>query len=524
MSASKNKIFRNTTIVSVFTLISRVFGYIRDAAIFIFISNATGALDAFFVAFRIPNFFRRIFGEGALSIAYIPVLTDYKENKKEEVKEFVDSSMTTIACILLVVSIIGVLLAPILIYIIAPGFINVGNSQVDLAVQLLQITFPYMFFICLVAVAGGILNTYDNFSIPAITPVLMNLILIFSAIYLAPKFEEPVLALAIGVLVSGFVQLAFQIYPLMKIGLLPKWNLNLYHSGIKKIKRLMLPVIVGSSVTQINLIFDTIIASFLITGSIGWLYISDRFLELPLAIFGVSIATVMLPKLSMYYSQKNEDYFNKIINWGLKLTIVISIPTMTGLIMLSEPILISLLQYREFSLYDVNMTSVSLIAFAAGLPAMIGAKILIPAFYSRQNTTFPVRAAIISVIFNFVLNIAFVIALLSIEFKGVHMGLAMATSISAYINFYLLFNEARKKGILSIDKSLLPLLFKTTIATIVMIFAINYFSLNALEWSQWVIQKRLGILFSIIISSIVIYLITLVILRVRFNEFDHKHL
>ena len=324
-------------------MFSRIFGYIRDAAIFIFISNSTGALDAFLVAFRVPNFFRRIFGEGALSTAYIPILSDYKNNKSnEEVKEFINSSITTLSIILLIISFIGILIAPILIYIIAPGFVNSEYGQSELAGNLLRITFPYMLFICLTAVISSILNTYENSSVPAITPVILNIILILSVIYLAPLFEEPVYALAWGLLFGGIVQLSFQLYPLIKMGLFPKYKLNKNHPGIKKIKVLMLPVIFGSSVTQINLIFDTIIASFLITGSISWLYMSDRFIELPLALFGISIATVLLPKLSEYYSKSDNKSYNATLNWGLKLGILISLPTSIGLILLAEPILITL--------------------------------------------------------------------------------------------------------------------------------------------------------------------------------------
>ena len=298
----KKKFFKNTAIVSIFTMISRVFGYIRDAAIFIFISNTNGALDAFLVAFRIPNFFRRIFGEGALSTAYIPVLSDYKNNKeKEDVKEFINASLTSLAIILFIISIIGVLVAPILIFIIAPGFINSEFGQSELSSSLLRITFPYMLFICLTAVAASILNTYEKFAIPAFTPVILNIVLIISAVFISPYFDEPVFALAWGLLIGGIIQLAFQLYPLRKMGLFPKFKLIKNHPGIKKIKELMLPVIFGSSVTQINLVFDTVIASFLITGSISWLYMSDRFIELPLALFGISIATVLLPKLSEYY-------------------------------------------------------------------------------------------------------------------------------------------------------------------------------------------------------------------------------
>ena len=516
-SSIKRKFLKNTLTVSSFTMISRVFGYIRDAAIFIFISNSSGALDAFFVAFRIPNFFRRIFGEGALSTAYIPVLSDFKNNKeKEDVQEFINESISTLTFILIIISVIGVLIAPILIYLIAPGFINSEYSQGELAGSLLRITFPYMFFICLTAVLASILNTYDSFAIPALTPALLNIVLIISVIFISPYFKEPVFALAWGVLIAGIVQLIFQFYPLVKLGLFPKikFKYNNKHPGIKKIKELMLPVIFGSSVTQINLVFDTIIASFLITGSISWLYMSDRFIELPLALFGISIATVLLPKLSEYYNQSDDKSYNATLNWGLKIGIIISLPTSIGLILLAEPILITLLQYREFSVHDVNMTAIGMIAFSIGLPGMIGAKILITNYYSRKNTSYPVRAAVIAVICNFLLNIIFVIYLIKSEFDGAHAGLALATSISAYINFYLLFKTALKTKIIEIDLSIKKIFIKSMIATIIMATFILYFDLNLNTWINLNLIGRLGNLSFIIISSIILYLVLLVMLGI----------
>ena len=309
--SKKQKFFKNTAVVSFFTMISRVFGYIRDAVIFIFISNANGALDAFFVAFRIPNFFRRIFGEGALSTAYVPVLSDYKStNNSNDVKEFINASITYLSIILIVISIIGVIVTPVLIYLIAPGFVNSEFGQYELSYELLRITFPYMFFICLTAVASSILNSYEKFSIPALTPVILNISLIISVLFFSPFFSEPVYALAWGLMIAGILQLLFVTHSLYKLKLYPKFCFNKNHPGIKKIKELMLPVIFGSSVTQINLIFDTIIASFLITGSISWLYMSDRFIELPLALFGISIATVLLPKLSENYNKYDTKSYN----------------------------------------------------------------------------------------------------------------------------------------------------------------------------------------------------------------------
>ena len=502
----RERFFKNTAVVSVFTMLSRVFGYIRDALMFIFISNTSGALDAFFVAFRIPNFFRRIFGEGALSTAYIPVLSDYKsKEEKDEVKEFINTSITTISLILLVISIIGVLIAPILIYLIAPGFVNSETGQYDLSVSLLKITFPYMLFICLTAIAGSILNTYDNFAYPAITPVVLNLTLIISVLFFVPYFDEPVFALAWGLLLGGVIQLAFQIYPIAKLGLFPKIKFNSKHPGIIKIKEIMLPMIFGSSVTQINMIFDTVIASFLITGSIGWLYMSDRFVELPLALFGISIATVLLPKLSEYYNKSDNDSYNKTLNWGFKLAILISFPTMLGLILLSDPILITLLNYKEFSFNDVHMTSIALIAFSLGLPGMIGSKILITNYYSRKDTRYPVNAALKAVICNFILNITFVLYLVNTNFNGAHIGLALATSISAYVNFFFLLKTALKTKIFVMDKHTFIILTKSLIATLIMSIFLLFFDLTKQTWMNYSFTDRAVNLSLLIISATIIY-------------------
>jgi len=512
----KEKFLKSTAVVSIFTMLSRIFGYIRDALMFIFISNASGALDAFFVAFRIPNFFRRIFGEGALSTAYIPVLSDYKnKDDQKEVKEFINTSITTISLILLIVSVIGVLIAPILIYLIAPGFVNSEFGQYDLTVSLLKITFPYMLFICLTAIAGSILNTYDNFAYPAITPVVLNLSLIASVLFAAPYFEKPVFALAWGLLLGGVIQLAFQIYPIAKLGLLPKIKFNSQHPGLKKIKEIMLPMIFGSSVTQINMIFDTVIASFLITGSIGWLYMSDRFVELPLALFGISIATVMLPKLSDYFNRSNIDAYNRTLNWGLKLGILISFPTMLGLIILSDPILITLLKYKEFTLNDVHMTSIALIAFSIGLPGMIGSKILITNYYSRKDTKYPVKAALIAVLCNFVLNIAFVVYLVKTDFNGAHIGLAVATSLSAYVNFFFLFKNAVKTKIFNMDQDIILYILKSVIATIVMSAFLLYFDLSKQAWMDYELVERVMNLFLLIIFSALIYFAFLYLFNIK---------
>ena len=316
-------------------------------------------------------------------------------------------------------------------------------------------------------------------------------------------------------MLGGVIQLAFQIYPIAKLGLLPKIKFNSQHPGLKKIKEIMLPMIFGSSVTQINMIFDTVIASFLITGSIGWLYMSDRFVELPLALFGISIATVMLPKLSDYFNKSNIEAYNRTLNWGLKLGILISFPTMLGLIILSDPILITLLKYKEFTLNDVHMTSIALIAFSIGLPGMIGSKILITNYYSRKDTKYPVKAALIAVLCNFVLNIAFVVYLVKTDFNGAHIGLAVATSLSAYVNFFFLFKNAVKTKIFNMDQDIIFYILKSVIATIVMSAFLLYFDLSKQAWMDYELVERVMNLFLLIIFSELIYFAFLYLFNIK---------
>ena len=306
-------------------------GFIRDmllARLF----GADAATDVFFVAFKIPNFLRRLFAEGAFSQAFVPVLAEYKEQHgKQALKQFVDRTGGTLALVLIVLTVIGVAAAPIIILVFAPGFLWEKSGQYELAVDLLRLTFPYLFFISSVAFAGGILNTFGKFVVPAFTPVFLNLCLIAAAIWLAPLMNEPVMALAWGVFAAGIVQLLFQFPALMRLGLLPRLRFGFKDPGVKKIMSLMVPALFGASVTQINLLLDTLIASFLAAGSISWLYYSDRLVEFPLGVFGIALATVILPRLSKNYAANDEASFSDALDWGLRWVMIIGIPASVGL-------------------------------------------------------------------------------------------------------------------------------------------------------------------------------------------------
>lgn len=516
--AEHRALFKSTAVISGMTFISRIFGYVRDAVIFI-VLGATGSTDAFFVAFRIPNFLRRLFAEGAFSQAFVPVLSEYKETRsQQDLKALINHVSGTLSVILLLITVIGVLFAPILIYVFAPGFMS-DQNRFDLAAQMLRITFPYILFISLTALSGSILNTFNRFAVPAFTPTFLNLSLIVATLWLAPKMEQPVIALAWGVFIAGVVQLLFQIPFLYKLGVLPKFSLHGSSEGVRKIMRLMLPAIFGSSVVQINLLINTLIASFLAVGSISWLYISDRFVELPLAIFGVATATIILPRLSKQYVNKSESGFNQTLDWALRISIVIAIPAMLGLILLAKPILTSLIQYREFSATDTSMASLSLITYALGLPAFILIKVLAPGFYSRQDTKTPVKVGVIAMFCNIALNLIFVWMWTHWHWTGPHAGLALATSLSAYLNAVLLFKMLKKSSAISFQagwfKYLSQILFAAAIMTTILWIALPDYN----QWLTWNGFERIGVLLGFMLLGAVLYIVALAMLGVRKNNF-----
>jgi putative peptidoglycan lipid II flippase len=516
--AEHRALFKSTAVISTMTLISRIFGFIRDAVIFIFL-GASGSTDAFFVAFRIPNFLRRLFAEGAFSQAFVPVLSEYKEkHTQQELKALVNHVAGVFSLILLFITVIGVVLAPFLIYIFAPGFID-DPQRFDLTGQMLRITFPYILFISLTAFSAGILNTFNQFAVPAFTPTFLNLSLIAATIWLAPQFDQPVIALAWGVFIAGVAQLLFQIPFLSRLGLLPKFSLHGASEGMKKIARLMLPAIFGSSVVQINLLINTLIASFLAVGSISWLYISDRFVELPLAIFGVTTATIILPRLSRQYVNQSTIGFNQTLEWALKLSVFIALPSAIGLILLAKPILASLIQYREFTAVDTEMASLSLMTYAFGLPAFILIKVLAPGFYSRQDTKTPVKIGVIAMLCNIVLNLAFLWIWITYKLPGPHAALALATSISAYLNALLLFIMLKKSSAFSMQSEWLKYLIQISIASILMLLILMQALPVISQWLEWNGIKRITALLGFMLLGAVLYIGALILLGVRKKDF-----
>ncbi len=421
------------------TLLSRVLGFVRDLVV-AHVFGANGVTDAFFVAFKIPNFMRRLFAEGAFSMAFVPVLNAYREKRGfAALKSFVDDIAGTLGLALLLITVLGVLAAPVLVLIFAPGFTE-DTAQRELATAMLRLTFPYLLFISLTAFAGGILNTYERFGVPAFTPVLLNLVLIACALWLAPRMEQPIMALAWGVLLAGIAQLAFQIPFLIRLGLLPRPRLNIRDPGVRRVARLMGPALFGVSVAQISLLLDTLLASFLTTGSISWLYYSDRLMEFPLGILAVALGTVILPRLSQRHAADDPESFSHTLDWALRWILLLGVPSAVGLLALSGPLMATLFHSGEFGAEDVTMAARSLMAYSLGLVGFMGIKILAPGYYARQDMKTPVRIAVIALLTGLVCN-------LILMFPLGHAGLALGTAIAATLNAGLLVRGLLQEGI-----------------------------------------------------------------------------
>lgn len=433
-----SSLLKSTGVVSAMTLLSRVLGFVRDVALAVLFGAGAG-MDAFLVAFKIPNFMRRMFAEGAFNQSFVPVLSATLNSETEaDVRELVDVVCGTLGVILFGITVVGVVAAPVVIFVFAPGFAD-SPSQFALAVDLLRWTFPYLFFIALTAFAGGILNTYRRFAVPAFTPVLLNLCMIGAAIWGASYFQRPEMALAVGVFVAGAVQLVFQVPFLVRLRLLPRPRWGWRHSKVRRILRLMLPIMFGASVTQINLLLDTILASMLATGSVSWLYYSDRLMQFPLGIFSIAIGTVILPSLSAWHDEQSPSEFSDTLDWALRLLVVIGIPAMIGLFVLAGPLVTTLFNYRSFEVHDVIMTQYSLQAYALGFMGFSLVKVLVPGFFAREDARTPVRCAIVSMVATMIMNLLFVGVMVWLAWPAPHTGLALATSLGAVVNAVLLF-------------------------------------------------------------------------------------
>ncbi|MDZ4729200.1 MAG: murein biosynthesis integral membrane protein MurJ [Xanthomonadales bacterium] len=514
------KLLKSTLTVGMATLVSRILGFLRDM-VFARYFGVSSETDAFFLAFKIPNFMRRLFAEGSFSLAFVPVLSEVRASgDAAALKDLVDHVAGTLLAILLVITAIGVLAAPVVLAIFAPGWWLEGRAEFTLSAEMLRITFPYLMLISLTALSGGILNTFDRFLLPALTPVLLNVSMILAAVLLSGRMEVPVKALAWGVLVAGFAQLIIQAPALMRLGLLPRPRWGWQHSGVRKVLRLMIPTLIGSSVGQVNLLIDSVLATFLVSGSVTWLYYSDRLMEFPLGVFGVALSTVILPNLSRKFAQQSPQAFSATLDWALRLALVITIPAAIGLAALATPLLITMFQYQAFLLSDVEMTALSLSAYAIGLPAFIAVKVLAPGFYARQDTKTPVKIAITAMVSNMLLNFLFVWVLISLSFKGPHMGLALASSLAAYINAGLLYRGLRLQGAYEPVHGWLRVIVAVSVASVCMLAALLYQSADTAVWAAESAIQRGSRLTALVGSGVLVYLISLLLAGFRKHHLE----
>ena len=508
-------LLRALATVSSLTFVSRVLGYVRDFIIARAFGVSAGT-DAFFVAFRIPNLLRRLFAEGAFSQAFVPVLAAEKTRDEAGVKNVIDRVATLLFLALVVAAALGVVMAPLITYVFAPGWgFGRDPAKFDLAVTMLRIVFPYIVFISLVAFSAGILNTWNRFSVPAITPTLLNVAFITAALAFADRFDPPVLVLAWAVFAGGVLQLAFQVPFLARLGLLPRWRLDLRHPAVRRILRLMAPAAFGVSISQISLLINTIFASFLVTGSVTWLYYADRLMEFPAGMLGAALGTILLPSLSKYHAAANTAEYSRLLDWGLRVTVVLAVPSAVALAVLAIPLIAALFHYGRFSVEDGLMTRQALAAYSVGLVGMILVKILAPGFYARQDIRTPVKIGLVTLACTQLMNLAFIVPLR-------HAGLALAIGLGACLNAALLYRGLRRRGAYTPEPGWGAFLAKVTLAVIAMAAALH-FAMGDAEWwfaARW--DRKLPALLGLVVLGVLTYGACLAVLGFRLRHFSRR--
>ncbi|HCP29384.1 MAG TPA: murein biosynthesis integral membrane protein MurJ [Pseudomonas sp.] len=490
-------LLKSLAAVSSITMISRVLGFVRDT-ILARIFGAGVATDAFFIAFKLPNLLRRIFAEGAFSQAFVPILAEYKSQQGEEAtRTFVAYVSGLLTLVLAVVTGIGILAAPWVVWATAPGFVD-NAEKYQLTTDLLRVTFPYILLISLSSLVGAILNTWNRFSVPAFTPTLLNVAMIVFAVLLTPYFNPPIMALAWGVLAGGLAQLLYQLPALKRIGMLVLPRLNLKDAGVWRVLKQMLPAILGVSVSQISLIINTIFASFLVAGSVSWMYYADRLMELPSGVLGVALGTILLPTLAKTYANKDREEYSRILDWGLRLCFLLVLPCTLGLAILAEPLTVALFQYGKFSATDAAMTQQALIAYSVGLLAIIMVKVLAPGFYAQQNIRTPVKIAVFTLVCTQLFNLVLIGPL-------AHAGLALAISLGACLNAGLLFWKLRTQQLFQPQPGwamfLLKLVLAAGLMSGVLLAGMHYLP----AWVEGNMLERLMRLMALIMAGVVTY-------------------
>lgn len=499
--------------VSAMTLLSRITGFVRD--ILIAITFGAGALtDAFFVAFRIPNLLRRLFAEGAFSQAFVPIIGEYRgKHGDEATRRLTGNVLGVLGLFLLAVTALGVVAAPLLVYFVGSGLAR-ERATFDLTVVMLRICFPYILFVSLVSVASGVLNTFGRFKGPAFTPVLLNLSFIGFIVLGAPHFERPILALAWAVFFGGLAQLFFQLPFLARIGMLawPRWEPR--DAGVVRILGLMAPAALGVSVAQVSLIINTNIATHLGAGAVSWLYYADRLMEFPSALLGVALGTVLLPSLVRHHQAEDPAAYSRLLDWGLRVTLLLAAPAAVALGLLAVPLVSTLFWHGEvFSRSDVMMTRHALIAYAAGLTGIILVKILAPGFYARQDIRTPVKVAIVTLAFTQLMNLAFV------PWLG-HAGLALAVALGACFNAGWLWWIMLRRGAYRPEPGWSAFLVKLAVALYLMGGALWYAMGRESSWFEIAAGARAARLALVIVAGSVAYFAALGIMGFRLRHFS----
>lgn len=509
-------LLRTLATVSSFTLLSRILGFARDLVI----ARAFGAgmlTDAFFVAFRLPNLLRRMFAEGAFSQAFVPLLAEYRNRRSEaETKQLVDRVATTLLVAVLIVTVLGVIGAPLLIMVTAPGFAAVPE-KFALTVELTRITFPYILFMALVALAAGILNTWSRFALPAFTPVLLNLSFIGMALFAAPWFDPPILVLAWAVFIGGVLQLALQLPALKRIGMLPRFDFAPRDSGVRRVLLLMGPAVLGVSVAQISLLINTIFASFLVSGSVSWLYYADRLMEFPAGLLGAALGTILLPSLAKAHAGADPQKFSALLDWGLRLTCLLTLPAALALAMLAVPLVATLFMHGAFTATDVLQTRSALVAYSIGLTGLILVKVLAPGFYARQDIRTPVKIAILTLIATQAMNLAFIVPLR-------HAGLALSIGLASCLNAALLYRGLRRRGDYQPQPGWRGFTLRLA-AALAVLAAVLWFGMG--EQSTWLAAgalERATRLTAVVLAGISAYFGTLWLLGFRLADFRQQGL
>lgn len=516
--------FRSTAVVGFTTLLSRITGLVRDVVYASMIPAV--ALEAFVLANQIPNLLRRLFAEGAFSQAFVPVVAEYRAKRStDEVRGLVESVTGTMGLFLLGLSILGVLIAPLIVLVCAPGFHAKDSGQFDLAVEMLRWTFPYLLFVSLTALAGGVLNSYQKFALPAFSSVLLNVVMIVFAAWVSPYFERPVVALAVGVFVGGIVQVLLLLPPLVRMGVLrvPRWNLQ--HEAVQRIAKLMGPAIIGSSMGQLSVMLSTGIASLLADGSMTWLYFADRLVEFPLGVFSIALATVILPSLSAHHAKQSSQDFSETLDWAIRLVCLIVIPASVALFVLAGPLTVAIYHRREFTAFDVEMTRTALMAFSFALLGWSLIKVLAPGYYARQDTKGPVKVAMRALALTMILNLVVVLALWltgRLADPGMHALLALSNGVGAIFNAGLLYRGLIRSRVLVPQPRRRRFLLQVAAATGAMGVFLWWFGGDVAAWLAASTMRRVVWLSLLVGGGAAVYFAVLAVLGMRPGQFRLK--